>query len=107
MRGQVRSADVRRNCKSLTRPWLREGISLPVPRRDRHSPVRPAKSAPLCGRARRAHPRRSALRTGGLRLRFPRAGDVACEAVMVNTAGGIVGGDVRADLGRARARMSL
>lgn len=30
--------------------------------------------------------------TGGLRLRFPRAQDM-CEAVMVNTAGGIVGGD--------------
>lgn len=30
--------------------------------------------------------------TGGLRLRFPKAQDM-CEAVMVNTAGGIVGGD--------------
>ncbi|MDE2577302.1 MAG: urease accessory protein UreD [Hyphomicrobiales bacterium] len=30
--------------------------------------------------------------TGGLRLRFPRAGSL-CEAVIVNTAGGIVGGD--------------
>lgn len=36
--------------------------------------------------------------TGGLRLRFPRAQDM-CEAVMVNTAGGIVGGD--------RARLSF
>ena len=30
--------------------------------------------------------------TGGLRLRFPKSGDI-CEAVVVNTAGGIVGGD--------------
>ena len=30
--------------------------------------------------------------TGGLRLRFPKSGDL-CEAVIVNTAGGIVGGD--------------
>ncbi|MDE2365038.1 MAG: urease accessory protein UreD, partial [Hyphomicrobiales bacterium] len=36
--------------------------------------------------------------TGGLRLRFPKAQDV-CEAVAVNTAGGIVGGD--------RARLSF
>lgn len=30
--------------------------------------------------------------TGGLRLRFPKA-DAQCEAVLINTAGGIVGGD--------------
>lgn len=30
--------------------------------------------------------------TGGLRLRFPKSGQ-ACEAVVVNTAGGVVGGD--------------
>jgi urease accessory protein len=33
--------------------------------------------------------------TGGLRLKFPKAAD-ACEAVVVNTAGGIVGGDAAA-----------
>lgn len=36
--------------------------------------------------------------TGGLRLRFPKSGNI-CEAVIVNTAGGIVGGD--------RARLSF
>lgn len=34
----------------------------------------------------------SLYETGGLRLRFPKAQDM-CEAVMVNTAGGVVGGD--------------
>jgi len=33
-----------------------------------------------------------AFETGGLRLRFPRAGD-ECEAVIVNTGGGMAGGD--------------
>jgi len=39
--------------------------------------------------------------TGGLRLRFPRAGD-ECEAVVVNTGGGMAGGDrARIDLAAA------
>jgi urease accessory protein len=37
--------------------------------------------------------------TGGLRLRFPRTA-AGCEAVLINTGGGMVGGD-RADLGLA------
>ena len=44
---------------------------------------------------------------GPLRVRFPNAGDGALEAMIVNTAGGIAGGD-RHDLdiavGRGRAR---
>jgi urease accessory protein len=49
----------------------------------------------------RVGPRTEASRvfeTGGLRLRFPRAGE-ECEAVIVNTGGGIAGGD--------RARIEL
>src|SRR5450432_635347 len=33
-----------------------------------------------------------AFETGGLRLRFPRSGEI-CEAVLINTGGGMAGGD--------------
>jgi urease accessory protein len=73
-------------------------------------PTIPAASAAFRQRARgevrarfeRAGERRSeaarAYETGGLRLRFPRAGE-ECEAVIVNTGGGMAGGDTaRIDL---------
>jgi urease accessory protein len=46
---------------------------------------------------------------GGLRVRFPNAGPRECEAVLVNTAGGIAGGDrfdIAIDVG-AQARLSV
>jgi urease accessory protein len=60
------------------------------------TPLTPPRAAGIIRAAFAAHGSRtrvaSLYETGGLRLRFPKAQDM-CEAVMVNTAGGVVGGD--------------
>ncbi len=56
--------------------------------------------AAFAGAGARAEAKR-VFETGGLRLRFPRAGD-ECEAVLVNSGGGMAGG-ARSDAAR-RAR---
>jgi urease accessory protein len=49
-----------------------------------------------------------AFETGGLRLRFPRAAGAECEAVIVNTGGGMAGGDqARIDLAVGPGALAL